>query len=263
MNTKLITFTSSVLAVGALVLAYGAGCGDDSSTTTNMATANMPATNAPVTNAPATNAPATNVPATNAPATNAVTNAPATNAPATNVPATNTATTNAAPLAANYIDDGTIKGYCFGFQQVGGVDTDCDVETTGLNCPYNLPGTSWDDIAMIGCNVNQAEGEETKGTLVPTFSSVCITGTGFERIQIQGPTGATNANDRWCANVDPGGGCIPLTDFNTTCWDNAGAYYANEPLESIAALQPSKSDGVDVAVAPITDTIIVTSVYVQ
>jgi hypothetical protein len=248
MNTKLITFTSSVLAVSALVLAYGAGCGDDDDTM-----ANAP-TNAPQANV-ATNAGTTNVGTTNVGTTNVGT---------TNTGTTNTGTTNATALAANYIDDGTIKGYCFGFQQVAGADTECDLEANGLTCPYSLPGTSWDDIAMLGCNINQSQdGEEPPPPLTPTFTQVCIMGTGFERIQIQGPNGETDANDRWCAPVPAGGGCVELTTFNTTCWDNAGAYYAGSQLTSVAALQPSKSDGVDVATTPISDTIVVTDIHVQ
>ena len=265
MNTKLITLASSLLAVGALVLSYGAGCGDGNTSTlptsnvqtnvaTNMAT-NM-ATNV------ATNM-ATNV-ATNM-ATNVATNV-ATNM-ATNV-ATNVAT-NATPLAADYLDDGTIHGYCYGFYQVesspGVVDkTDCDV-TSGLTCPYTLPGTSWNDVAMIGCNVNQdtAGGDGSELTWVPTATSICITGTGFTRIQIQGPAGATDENDRWCANVTSGGGCAAFSTFNTHCWDNGGNTYANEPLQAVGALQPSLSDGVSVAVNPISDTMVVTDIHVE
>ncbi len=233
---------------------------------TNAVVVNLP-TNVAVTNAVVVNLPTTVAVTNAAPTTVAVTNAAptnvaVTNAVPTNVAVTNAATTNSSPTASNYIDDGTIRGYCFGFQQVDGNVTTCDL-AEGLSCPYELPGTSWDDIALLGCNVNQSEDDELAGTLVPTFSSVCIEGTGFERIQMEGPSGATSVNDRWCAAAPAGGGCVPLSEFNTTCWDNSGAYYANQPLKTISATQPSKSDGVDVSVTSISGTIVITAVYVQ
>jgi hypothetical protein len=283
--------------LGGLFLANATGCGGkvieipaDSTGTSTAPPANRPPmanapsnvvanvmANAPSTNAPATNAMPVNLPSNvmpvNAPATNAmpvnvatnvVANLPSnvgitglvTNAPATNLPI---------PVGANYIDDGIIHGYCFGFQIVGSVTTECAVEN-GLCCPYTLPGTSWEDIAMIGCNVNQPidGGDGSQLTWVPDGTAgICIEGRGFERIQIQGPTGAANPNDRWCAAVPFTGGCVEWQEFNTTCWDNAGNYYRGEPLEVVAALQPSKSDGIDVAVTPITDTLCVTSIQIM
>jgi hypothetical protein len=235
---------------------------------TNVATSNLP-TNLPTTNIVTnlvTNG-VTNVATTNVGITNGVTNVTTTNVGVTNGVtnvATNAATTNATPLSASYIDDGTIHGYCVGLQLVSGVETECDLET-GLSCPYALPGTSWDDIAMIQCNVNQPieGGDGSEGTWTPDgVALVCVEGTGFERIQIGGPNGATDVDDRWCAAV-PAGGCVALSEFNTTCWDNSGSYYAGEPLQTVAALQPSKSDGVDVAEMPISDTIVVTAIYVE
>jgi hypothetical protein len=255
MNTKLITFASSLLAVGALVLSYGVGCGDDD---------DVFMTNAPAANTASTNVAATNVAATNVAATNvAATNVAATNVAATNVAATNTGTTNVAGLGSNYIDDGTIKGYCFGFYKVGGVQTDCNVETE-LCCAYSLPGTSWDDIAMVGCNVNQdsagGDGSELTWTPPALSSQICIDGGGFTRLQIQGPNGADDSNDRWCAT---GTGCIAFSEFNTECWEGGnGTAYAGQPLQAVAALMPSLSDGETVATNPVSDTLCVSSISV-
>src|SRR5690606_10227715 len=58
------------------------------------------------------------------------------------------------------------------------------------------------------------------------------------RIQVQGPTGSTNANDRWCANIVGGGGFIPWSEFNTQCWDDSGEWYDGEPLEAAVILVP-------------------------
>ena len=278
--------------LGALVLAHAPGCGGQvievpaTDSATNAATnalVNMPlanlATNVPVNTANfATNLfvndpvnVATNV-SVNRPtnvATNVLVNAPAN--VATNVSVnqpTNVATNafieaNVPIVGGDYIDAGVIHGYCFGLMIVGGVETIFDVESQ-LCCPYSLPGTSWEDIAMIGCNVNQPVSGATAGTWTPANTGgICVRGTGFQRIQIQGPNGATDANDRWCAAVPTTGGCVPWPEFNTACWDNSGRYYAFEPLEMVAALQPSLSDGVDVAVTPISGELCIRSLYID
>ena len=273
---------SSPACGGVVVLGDPATDSPTSPSATGGALTTLSATTAIPTNAAVTNTAVTNR-AVNVP-TNTVVNVPANRATnvATNV-VTNVATNVVTNVAANvptnvaanvptnaglsgsYLDDGTIHGYCFGISVVGGVVTECDM-TRGLVCPYLLPGTSWDDIAMIGCNVNQPVegGQGSEGTWLPTDTrEVCVYGSGFERIQIQGPEGASNANDRWCAPVPPGGGCVEWIGFNTQCWDYTGAFYAGQPLQVVGALQPSKSDGVDVRVTPISDTLVVSALYVQ
>jgi hypothetical protein len=168
-------------------------------------------------------------------------------------------------MSSTYLDTGALKGYCFGLQVVGAVETEWAFSDE-LCADYNLPGTSWDDIAMIACNVNQPVegGEGSAGTLVPSFVEICVTGSGFERIQIEGPEGLTDANDRWCAPVPAGGGCVPLSDFNTQCWEGGnGTAYTNQPLMRVGAVQPSKSDGETVAVNPAVGTLCVSSVSTQ
>ncbi len=199
----------------------------------------------------------TNIAVANAPTNIAVANVP------TNIAVANAPTTNVGEPVANYIDDGIIHGYCFGVFGVAGVINDCDVSRE-LCCGYMLPGTSWEDFALLGCNVNQPIDGGAEGLWDPAGTSgICIRGSGFERIQIQGPAGAADARDRWCASVPPGGDCVAWGDFNTTCWDNLGEYYSGEPLQMVGALQPSKSDGVDVPVTPVADGLCVAAIWVM
>jgi hypothetical protein len=58
------------------------------------------------------------------------------------------------------------------------------------------------------------------------------------RVQVQGPNGATDPNDRWCAPISGTGGLVPWTTFNTKCWDNTGTPYAKQPLQSAMILVP-------------------------
>ena len=60
------------------------------------------------------------------------------------------------------------------------------------------------------------------------------------RIQIQGPNGASDANDRWCTSVGEFDQDveIPWGSFNTECWDNGGDYYDNQPLTAAMLLVP-------------------------
>ena len=64
------------------------------------------------------------------------------------------------------------------------------------------------------------------------------------RIQIQGPNGGTDANDRWCYDLEAsgqGGGekaFAPYSGFNTTCWNNEGNSYNGEPISAIVFLVP-------------------------
>jgi hypothetical protein len=182
-----------------------------------------------------------------------------------NPPATGGTPPTAGAPASPYIDDSTIHGYCFGVDVIGGVLTEWNVEDE-LCGDYTLPNTSWDDVAMVGCNVNQPRGggEGSEGTWMPTTESgICVLGSGFERIQIQGPNGATDEIERWCTDVSRGGGCAEWSEFNTQCWPGGdGIDYDYEPLQTVMALQPSLGDGVDVIEPKLSDTLCVTDVYV-
>jgi hypothetical protein len=105
------------------------------------------------------------------------------------------------------------------------------------------PLADFSGMAALGINLNQAElPPNPPAAVTPTGDGIVVginnkLGTAL-RIQIQGPNGSTDANDRWCAPVSGKGGLVPWTAFNTKCWDNTGAAYAKQPLQSAMVLVP-------------------------
>jgi hypothetical protein len=98
-----------------------------------------------------------------------------------------------------------------------------------------------------GLNINQAKDATALGTWTPaSISSGGVTvnvsnnGTSTLRVQIQGPSGATDATDRWCATMITFNQTvtIPWSSFNTSCWDGLGTRYAGQPLEAVMILVP-------------------------
>jgi hypothetical protein len=103
-------------------------------------------------------------------------------------------------------------------------------------------------VAIVGININQDMGPSTAvGSIVPTLDGLNISITnnagGQLRVQIQGPNGATDATQRWCAPIPGNGGFIPWTAFNTACWDNSGTYYAMQPIVAVLVLVPGSTTG--------------------
>jgi hypothetical protein len=142
--------------------------------------------------------------------------------------------------------------------------------------PYKISGSVFNDynsVALIGFNLNEAPtGKDDQCKNDPTVKDgpptvtmpsdakgIAINWTAAKlpltfRIQIQGVKGASDANNRWCATIkDPSGpSFVPWTDFNTTCWDNKGKAYANEPIDAVAFQVP----GTTTAKSPYDITIV-------
>ncbi len=115
-------------------------------------------------------------------------------------------------------------------------------------CATGTVGNSTTSVAIVGINLNQPMGvNPTASTITPTLGGilVSVTNTGGSplRLQIQGPTGSTDATDRWCAPIPGTGGYIPWTAFNTACWDNSGTAYANQPIVSALVMVPGVVTG--------------------
>ena len=87
-------------------------------------------------------------------------------------------------------------------------------------------------------------------TVVPAGNGLTVTVTKTVdsplRVQIQGPNGGTDANDRWCAPLIGSGGFVPWSAFNTKCWDGSGTAYAKQPIVSVSLLVP----GANVSAVP-------------
>ncbi|HEY4106352.1 MAG TPA: hypothetical protein VGM44_20775 [Polyangiaceae bacterium] len=115
-------------------------------------------------------------------------------------------------------------------------------------CVTGKVGATTNDVAIVGINLNQAMGKDPPAnTITPTLGGILVSvsnaGGSPLRLQIQGPTGATDATDRWCAPIPGTGGYIPWTAFNTKCWDNTGTAYANQPLTSALVMVPGVATG--------------------
>jgi hypothetical protein len=111
-------------------------------------------------------------------------------------------------------------------------------------------GASYDDTAILGFNINQESGETAVGTTGPAGTGVYVdvtnTGGSTLRVQVQGPTGASNPDDRWCnAITTDGGQSFTWGSFNTECWVGGnGAAYDSEPLTAVMIQVPGTPDGV-------------------
>jgi hypothetical protein len=125
-------------------------------------------------------------------------------------------------------------------------------------CVMGSVHSNYDSVALLGFNLNETpNGMANQCAYNPAAATmmgppgVALTGTGIAvnftkatastlRIQIQGPNGATDPNDRWCSAIVPAAGPIfaPFTSFNTKCWDGTGTVYAGQPISAVAFLVP-------------------------
>jgi hypothetical protein len=118
----------------------------------------------------------------------------------------------------------------------------------------------WMGVALLGFNLNQdpaaadckyvpvdpnAEGPPgvtlTKKGLAVDFVKRGADKTFTLRAQIQGPDGASDPNDRWCANITEAQGkeLIEWADFNTECWEGGkGKAYNGEPISAVVFTVP-------------------------
>jgi hypothetical protein len=114
-------------------------------------------------------------------------------------------------------------------------------------------------VALLGFNLNepvtgvanQCAYNPATATMVSPGTPVTLTGSGLAvsyvrktgsnlRVQIQGPNGATDPNNRWCYTITQVQGPIfaPFNQFNTRCWDGSGTAYAGQPISAVSFLVP-------------------------
>lgn len=149
--------------------------------------------------------------------------------------------------AGGYYTSGAWKGYAWVLTNAASA-TPTDFSAAGDGERLCIAGSvepreDYSGIAMLGVNLNQDEGDETvAGTVTPTAEGLTVRvenrGGSPLRVQIQGPNGAEDETDRWCATIGGSGGTIPYHRFNTRCWDGSGDAYAGQPLTSAAILVP-------------------------
>jgi hypothetical protein len=159
--------------------------------------------------------------------------------------------------------DSTVAGSTTNFTMPSSKDFTSQAGTSG---PYRVAGSvfsNYDAVALLGFNIAQPAASAncvyrpvTTGdppmpaTPLPSGTTGIAINWGRSvgsqfRIQIQGPNGANDANDRWCYNIADAGGpsFAPYAMFNTKCWDNTGTYYpatnlASKPISAIVFLVP-------------------------
>lgn len=124
-----------------------------------------------------------------------------------------------------------------------------DPDTDGPTGPLGYRG-----VALLGFNVQQdafspVEGQEPPiGSIAPTALGVAVNYTKTEgqtlRIQLQGPNGDTDANQRWCAELTAvqGPAFIEYESFRTNCWLAANSpdsvQYARQPISAVVMTVP-------------------------
>lgn len=85
------------------------------------------------------------------------------------------------------------------------------------------------------------------GTWTPTGAGLVVnisnSGQSTIRVTVHGPNAATDASQRWCAALTKFDQpvLIPWEAFNTTCWDNAGSFYAKQPLTDVTVSVPGSN----------------------
>jgi hypothetical protein len=107
------------------------------------------------------------------------------------------------------------------------------------------PDVDYGGVGILGVNLNQEMGTMTPvNTVTPGQAGLAIAVTNNAgsnlRVQIQGPAGETDANDRWCQNITGNGGYFEYTGFTTECWSTTapGTAYANQPIVAVMVLVP-------------------------
>jgi hypothetical protein len=154
-----------------------------------------------------------------------------------------------APIGG-YVTSGAWHGYLW--TAIGGTGSilpgDFADVTSPPFCASGTVATGSMNVALLGFNLNQGTAASSPiATVVPTLGGITVSVTNRTtaplRLQIQGPNGATDANDRWCAPILSSGGFIPWSAFNTACWDGSGSAYNRQPLVSAMILVPGDNTG--------------------
>ena len=162
-------------------------------------------------------------------------------------------TSTGTPAVANsgYIDMGNWGGYAW-TDPVNATISPENFSSAGA-LPYCVTGSvnggSYDNLAMLGVNLNQAEAAEGGAPtdvleILPTGTGVVINitnnGTSPVRLQLQAADGDTNPAHRWCAELSGGAQTLLWSDFNTECWTlvSGSDYDGTVALTSAALVIP-------------------------
>ena len=150
-----------------------------------------------------------------------------------------------------YVTSGPWEGYGWTYAAgTGSTISPGDFSTLAAGSPLCATGSvgpmaDYSGSDGIGINLNQAVGANTPvGSWTPTGTGIVINvsnpGGSVLRVQIQGPTGATDATDRWCTllTVFNQPVSLPWSAFNTACWNGSGSTYQMQPLQAVELIVP-------------------------
>jgi endoglucanase len=155
--------------------------------------------------------------------------------------------------AGGYVISGSWHGYAWTAAGPGNQSTIAPVDFSTLadGSPLCASGSvgaqpDWSGYAMIGVNLNQARtGDTSMNTVVPDGAGVTVdvtdSGGSQLRVQISGPNGASDPNDRWCVPITGNGDFIAWSSFNTACWNLSGSPYRGQPIAQIAITVPGSN----------------------
>jgi hypothetical protein len=162
-------------------------------------------------------------------------------------------------VLGGYYESGAWHGYAWTAPVGEGTTVEpADFSTLASGSPFCVsgvvgPADDYSGVSLLGFNVNQAQTADGGGdppieTATPTAMGIAVsfdkTVASTLRIQIQGPNGETDANDRWCWEIaDPAGPVFaPYSEFNTECWQGGeGTPYANQPLAAVVFTVPGSN----------------------
>jgi hypothetical protein len=150
-----------------------------------------------------------------------------------------------------YVTSGPWEGYAWTFAGgTGSTISPADFSTLAAVSPLCASGSvgpmaDYSGAAGVGINLNQAQGANAPvENWTPTGAGIVINvsnpGGSALRVQIQGPTGATDATDRWCTTLTVFGQPVsfPWSAFNTACWNGSGSTYNMQPLSNVVLTVP-------------------------
>jgi hypothetical protein len=145
----------------------------------------------------------------------------------------------------NYVSAGTLQGYGFSFVCSGSsvpvcVTPSCD--STGCVPPFGATAlcvggtiaadTTQGSCAGVGFMLSQSDGGTS--STVPAPTSLTITYDNFGALPVS--IGLGSGGTSWCVDTSASvsGQAIPITSFNTTCWNNEGTFLnPGDPIDNI------------------------------
>jgi hypothetical protein len=157
-------------------------------------------------------------------------------------------------VTSGYVTAGTLRGYAFTWSSGLSTPSTCIIPTCSTTGCTPAFGTSsicatgmvaadmtYNSVAGLGFNLNQSVTGDMLGTVAaPAYVTVnaSLFGGGVDaRVQLSGANGIYYCVEagRWVSGVP-----IPITNFNSSCWDGTGmTLYSGAPISAINLVIPS------------------------